>query len=83
VLGVGEGIGESTGVTTEEIKAALHANEGKRARVSFRDRVTQSVDIAAVDQEGVLHSGPDGVEPARYWTRFESIDDVEPESDKT
>jgi hypothetical protein len=65
-------------VTTDEVKAALRVNVGKRVRVTFADGVIQSVDIASVDDEGVLHSGPDGIELAHWWTRFESINEVEP-----
>lgn len=60
-----------------EIKRVLLENEGKRVRITFDDDVVQSVDIAAVDDEGVLHSGPDGVDPGFFWTRFESIRKIE------
>jgi len=60
-------------LTVDEIKKALGANEGKRVRLTWDDGETQSVDIAAVDDEGVLHSGPNGEEPAHWWTRFDSI----------
>ena len=45
---------------------------------TFDDGVIPSVAIAAVDDEGVLHSGPDGIRSAHYWTQFESISEVEP-----
>ena len=32
-------------------------NEGSRVRVTFADGVVQTVDIAVVDTEGLLHSG--------------------------
>jgi len=61
----------------EEVKRVLLENEGRRVRITFTDDVVQQVDIASVDDEGVLHSGPDGVDPAFVWTRFESIRLVE------
>jgi hypothetical protein len=64
-------------MTPEEIKRMLLDSQGKRVRITFRDDVIQSVDIEAVDDEGVLHSGPDGADPAFFWTRFESISLVE------
>jgi len=64
-------------VTPEEVKRVLLESAGQRVRITFRDDVVQSVDIASVDDEGVLHSGPDGVDPAFFWTRFESIRLVE------
>lgn len=50
-------------MTPEEVRHALLQNESRRVRVTFADHVIQSVDIAAVDDEGFLHSGPDGAEP--------------------
>jgi hypothetical protein len=67
-------------MTREEVESALRANVGKRVQLTFDDGVIQLVDIASVDDEGVLHSGPDGVESAFYWTRFESISKVEAHS---
>ena len=64
-------------MTSEEVKRALLENNGKRVRITFDDDVIQSVDIAAVDDEGVLHSGPGGVNHSFFWTRFESIRMVE------
>jgi hypothetical protein len=60
-------------MTRDEICAIVDASGDRRLRITFADGVTQSVDVAAVDDEGVLHSGPDGNEPEGYWTRFESI----------
>ena len=65
-------------MTTDEVKTALRANEGKRVRLTWDDGETWSVDIAAVDEEGVLHSEQNGDEPANWWTRFDSIVSVEP-----
>jgi hypothetical protein len=64
-------------VTPAEVETVLRANGGKRVRITFVDGVVQHVDVHSVDDEGVLHSGPDGIEPAYYWTRFESITNVE------
>lgn len=64
-------------MTQEEIIAALHAAAGKRIRVTYDNGTVESVDVAAVDDEGFLHSGPDGIEPAMWWTRFISIRHVE------
>jgi hypothetical protein len=64
-------------LTPEEVQAAVLANKGKRVRVTFDDDVVQSVDIASVDSEGFLDSGPDGVDPSYYWTRFECVTLVE------
>ena len=52
-------------------------------RQTYIDGVTELVDSASVDDEGCLHSGADGVEPANWWTRFESIVDVQPLSSVT
>ena len=60
-------------MTRSDIKALLQANDGQRVRLTFDDGVEWTVDISSVDDEGVLHSGPDGIEPAHWWTRFESI----------
>jgi hypothetical protein len=65
-------------MTPEEAKAALQANQGKRVNITYIDGVTESVDVHSVDDEGCLHSGPEGIDPAYWWTRFESIIDVKP-----
>jgi hypothetical protein len=64
-------------VAPDEVKASLLANEGKRVRITYIDGVIESVDVHSVDDEGCLHSGPDGAEPAGWWTRFDSIIDVQ------
>jgi hypothetical protein len=66
-------------MTATEILDALNANVGKRVRVTFDDGVIQSVEINSVDEEGFLHSGPDGTDPDGFWTRFEGVTLVEPE----
>jgi hypothetical protein len=63
-------------MTRDEVESLLRANEDKRLRITFRDGVIQDVDIHSVDQDGFLHSGPDGENPAYFWTRFESVTDI-------
>jgi hypothetical protein len=53
-------------MTRDEVAVRLRAVEGKRVRIVFADGVTQDVDISSVDDEGFLHSGPDGVNPAWF-----------------
>ena len=53
-----------------DLAAVLRANEGKRVRITFDDGVVWSADVASVDDEGVLHSGPDGTNPRAWWTRL-------------
>jgi hypothetical protein len=66
-------------MTETEILDALNANIGKRVRITFDDGFVQSVVIGSVDEEGFLHSGPDGTDPNDFWTRFEGVTLVEPE----
>jgi len=66
-------------MTPSEVKETLRANQGKRVRIIYDDGVVESVDVHSVDDEGCLHSGPNGVEPASWWTRFDSITDVQPD----
>jgi hypothetical protein len=51
--------------------------EKRSVRVTFSDGVVQLVDVSCVDEEGVLHSGPDGTQPQGYWTQFEDISAIE------
>ena len=62
----------------DEIRAALQANVGKRVRITYTDGVTEIVDISSVDVDGVgfVGSGPNGENPAGFWTRIESVSDV-------
>ena len=60
-------------MTLKEVEAVLRANVGKRLRITFDDGVIQSVDVSSIDDEGFLHSGPDGVDPQGFWTRFEGV----------
>ena len=60
-----------------EIVALLQANVDKQVRVTFDDGVVQNVIVHSVDQEGFVHSGPNGAEAMGYWTRFESVRDIE------
>jgi len=65
-------------MTPEQVKAVLFANEGKRVQITYLDGVIEAVDVHSVDDEGCTHSGPDGVEPASWWTRFDAITHVRP-----
>jgi hypothetical protein len=58
-------------MTSKEILDAVNANLRKRVGITFADGVVQPVDIDCVDDEGFLHSGPDGNESRTFWTRFE------------
>jgi hypothetical protein len=33
--------------------------------------------IHSIDEDGVLHSGPEGIQAASFWSRFEEIRLVE------
>jgi hypothetical protein len=63
---------------TRKTEEGLRKNEGKRVRSTFSDGVMWTADIQSVDDEGFLHSGPDGADPGFYWTRFEDAAVVEP-----
>jgi hypothetical protein len=65
-------------VTLAEIIEFLRAQEGKRVLVTWSDGVSQRVDINAVDDEGFLHSGPEGIEQRDWWTRFEDVKALAP-----
>jgi len=65
-------------MTREEVQTVLRANIGQRLHITFDDNVVWSTDITSVDDEGFLHSGPDGTEPDGYWTRFEGVLLIEP-----
>ena len=69
-------------MNTDEIRKALETSIGRRVRIEFSDGVTQSVDVGSVDDEGFLHSGPDGGDPRDFWTRFESVKSLQPEPSK-
>ena len=47
-------------MTEKEVEAALRANAGQRAHITFDDGVVQVVDIHGVDDDGFVHSGPNG-----------------------
>jgi hypothetical protein len=65
-------------MTTEQVVDLLRHYEGRRVLLTWVDGVTRMVDVHSVDDEGVLHSGDKGEEPAKWWTRFDSISSVEP-----
>jgi hypothetical protein len=64
-------------MTYIEVKQRLTASAGRRVRITFSDGAVQAVDVGSIDHEGFVHSGRDGSEPDRYWTRFESVISVE------
>jgi hypothetical protein len=65
-------------MTRDEIEAIISRPRwGKRFRITFSDGAIQDVDVRCVDDEGVLHSGPDGIEPDGWWARFEAIRAIE------
>ena len=64
-------------MTEKEIIDVLRANIGKRLRVTFEDGVIQSIDISSVDEEGFLHSGPNGDNPDGFLSRFEDVIAIE------
>lgn len=64
-------------MTRNEVADLLEANIGKRIRITFDDGVIQSVEVSSVDDEGFLHSGPDGGDPQAFWTRFEGVTLIE------
>ncbi len=63
---------------TAEIIDALKSAVGSRAKITFDDGVIQAVDISSIDEEGFVHSGPNGDNPRGFWTRFTSVTLVEP-----
>jgi hypothetical protein len=67
-------------MTFEELFKILNANIGKRLRITFSDGVAQTVEITSVDEEGFVHSGPDGVDRDAFWTRFEDVSVTEQEN---
>ena len=60
-------------MTLEEIEAVIQANVGKRLRLTLQNGAVQSVEISSVDDEGFVHSGPNGENPDGYWTPFEEV----------
>jgi hypothetical protein len=60
-------------MTPKEIADALRVNIGKRLRITFSDGIVQCVDVGSVDEEGFVHSGPNGDQPDNFWTRFEDV----------
>ena len=64
-------------MTEKEIIEVLRTNIGKRLRVTFEDGTIQSIDISSVNEEGFVHSGPDGDNPDGFWSRFEGVIAIE------
>ena len=67
-------------MTPGQVIDALQTNLGKRIRITFDDRMVQTVIVSSVDDEGFLHSGPDCADPKGFWTRFESVARIELEA---
>jgi hypothetical protein len=67
-------------MTPKERHSIICENVGKRLQITFSDDVVQFVEIDSVDDEGFLHSGPDGNNPQAFWTRFESVKSVKANS---
>ena len=65
-------------MTRNEVAEVLQANIGKRLQITFSDGVIQYVEVSSVDDEGFLHSGPDGGDPQAFWTAFEAVTRIEP-----
>jgi hypothetical protein len=63
-------------MTPQEVELFLRAHAAERLRATFSDGVVWSVDIDSVDDEGFLHSGPNGENARKFWTRFEGITDI-------
>jgi hypothetical protein len=68
---------------SEEIQTILTTNVGRRVRLTWDDGTTQAVDIGSVEDEGFLHSGPGGIEPNFWCTRFDSVLRIEPDANQS
>jgi hypothetical protein len=64
-------------MTIDEVRETVVANAGKTLRITFSDGIVHSLVIGAVDNEGFLHSGENGTDPQRWWSRFESVKLIE------
>jgi len=65
----------------DEIQSVVKANVGKKVRVVWNDRIIQWVDVASCDDEGFMHSGPDGENPSTYFTRFDTVERIDSAND--
>jgi len=64
-------------MSPQEVEAFVRANRGKMARLTWADGVVQVVRIDVADDEGFLHSGPNGDAPRHFWTRFGDVDSAQ------
>ena len=60
----------------QDIEQFLRLNEGKCVRITFLGGLVQRVIIGSVDDEGFVHSGPEGTERDAYWSDFEGVESV-------
>jgi hypothetical protein len=60
-------------MTVEQVKETLRTHEGRRLRITYFDDKSWSVDVDGVDEDGFLHSGPEGAGQRHYWTRYEDV----------
>jgi hypothetical protein len=60
-------------MSPEEVEAFVCANPGKMARLKWADGAVQAVLVDCADQEGFLHSGPNGKDPRHFWSRFGDV----------
>ena len=60
-------------MSPEEVEAFVRANPRKMAQLTWADGEVQSVLIDCADQEGFLHSGPNGKDPRYFWSRFGDV----------
>lgn len=64
-------------MSREEVIQTLRANVDRAVRVIFVDGETQVVIVANLDDEGFV----DQVGDEFFWTAFESVSEVQPESE--
>ncbi|MBV8709368.1 MAG: hypothetical protein JO182_28580 [Acidobacteriaceae bacterium] len=65
-------------MSREEVIQTLRANVDRAVRVIFVDGETQVVIVANLDDEGFV----DQVGDEFFWTAFESVSEVQPESER-
>jgi hypothetical protein len=65
-------------MTREEALHSLGGDSGpKMARLTYSSGTMETVLVDCVDGEGILHSGPDGIEPKGWWTRYSDIQKID------
>ncbi|HEY8996640.1 MAG TPA: hypothetical protein VIM60_02005 [Edaphobacter sp.] len=67
-------------MTVEQIKEILRTYTGMRLRIIYFDDKAWSVDVDCVDEDGFLHSGPEGAGQRQYWTRYEAVKFIDTEA---